>query len=470
MARWEGAADMALTRELAAMAGANLLRMKLRSVLTASGVAVGIGALVSMVSFSNGIQKTMAREFRELGLFRTIQVFPRTDDGESRGSAMGGQAQGVPLGPEALDEIARMPRVTAAYPQLSFNGEIVSATLRLSGRVQGLPAAVARRSPFDNLVRGDSFSADDAPEAIVSRSWLRRKLTSADRLVGRTVTVRTTGRGRILLGILDREMRRLGLPDQVAAGAVSLAGLWVERIWPSRATVRVVGEIDIPGGLAHRLGDVFLPLETAARIDHLPFGDPWQMLAMLSGPVQEGWQMLVVTVRNPRDIDGVRGEIEQMGYRVFSFLDEFREVRRAFLLLDGLIGALGAMALVIASMGIANTLVMAIVERRREIGVLKALGAEEREIRVLFLMESAAIGALGSLAGIALGYAVSRVLSWFLMNWMRAQRIPPMDLFALPVWGILGAIAFGIGVSVLAGLYPAARAARVDPVQALRTG
>lgn len=463
MARWEGASEMTLTRELAGMAVGNLLRMKLRAALTIGGVAVGIGALVSMVSFSNGIQRTMAREFRELGLFHTIQVFPRTESGPTESAPR-------PLGAAALERIAGMEEVVAAYPQLSFNGEIAGSGIALSARVQGLPMEVARRRPFHDFVWGDFFSSGDAHEAVITRGWLRRKATSPEQLLGKTVTVRTTGRGHILLGILDRELRRVGLPEPVVVGARSFAARIVERIWPSSTQVKIVGEIDIGPGFGHRLGDVFLPLDVAARLDHLPFGDPWQMLAMLSGPVQEGWQMLVVTVGNPRDVDGVRGEIEEMGYRVFSFLDEFREARKAFLLLDALIGAIGAMALVIASLGIANTLIMAIVERRREIGVLKALGAEEGEIRLLFLFESAVIGALGSMFGIVLGWAVSRLLSWFLMNWMRLQRIPPMDIFALPLWGIFGAIAFGIAVSILAGVYPASRAARVDPVQALRTG
>ena len=129
---------------------------------------------------------------------------------------------------------------------------------------------------------------------------------------------------------------------------------------------------------------------------------------------------------------------------------------------------IGLIALITASLGIVNTMVMSITERRREIGVLKSLGADELDIRWLFLVESGVIGVLGTTAGILCGWTITRIVSAIAQAYMRNQGIPPMDLFALPAWLISISLAVGIGVSVIAGFYPAARAARVDPVEALR--
>ena len=111
---------------------------------------------------------------------------------------------------------------------------------------------------------------------------------------------------------------------------------------------------------------------------------------------------------------------------------------------------------------------MSINERRREIGVLKSLGADDIHIRGLFLVESGVIGFAGTVGGILLGWGITRVVSVVARFYMRKENLPEVELFALPAWLILIALALGVGVSMLAGYYPAARAARVDPVQALR--
>jgi putative ABC transport system permease protein len=113
-------------------------------------------------------------------------------------------------------------------------------------------------------------------------------------------------------------------------------------------------------------------------------------------------------------------------------------------------------------------MIMSILERTREIGILKSLGAEDAHVRALFLTEAAAIGFLGSVGGILLGLAVTGAASAVARAFMVRQEIPPMDLFHLPFWVALAAVAFGTLLSVMAGLYPAVRAARIDPVQALR--
>jgi ABC-type antimicrobial peptide transport system permease subunit len=112
---------------------------------------------------------------------------------------------------------------------------------------------------------------------------------------------------------------------------------------------------------------------------------------------------------------------------------------------------------------------MSVTERRREIGILKSLGAHESDIRWLFLVESGMIGAIGAAVGIFVGWLGTRVVALIARTIMEREDMPVFDPFALPMWLIGLAFAFGVLVSVIAGLYPAARAARVDPVEALRS-
>jgi len=162
--------------------------------------------------------------------------------------------------------------------------------------------------------------------------------------------------------------------------------------------------------------------------------------------------------------------VEALGFRTYSFAEQFEEIQEFFIYFNMALGLIGLIALVTASLGIVNTMIMSILERTREIGVLKSLGADERDIRILFLVESGMIGSIGAILGIVFGWLITRVASVIARAVMESEGImEDMAFFALPLWLIATAFSFGLVVSLLAGLYPAARAARVDPVQALRS-
>src|SRR5262249_54375401 len=134
------------------------------------------------------------------------------------------------------------------------------------------------------------------------------------------------------------------------------------------------------------------------------------------------------------------------------------------------LGAVGMVALVVAGLGIINTMLMAVLERYKEIGVYKALGASNGDIRVLFLAEAGLVGLLGSLSGLALGFVVSWGIDIVVNELAHRQGIDEkMVFFAFPPLLVFGTALFAIIVSMVSGLYPAERAARVDPVRVLRS-
>jgi putative ABC transport system permease protein len=122
----------------------------------------------------------------------------------------------------------------------------------------------------------------------------------------------------------------------------------------------------------------------------------------------------------------------------------------------------------VASIGIVNTLVMAILERRREIGIMKAVGASDADVWTLFFAEAGVMGMFGGFAGVALGWVIGRVINFGTNIYLKRQHFPPEQFWSVPWWLVGGAILFAVVVSLLSGFYPAARAARLDPVQALR--
>jgi putative ABC transport system permease protein len=158
-----------------------------------------------------------------------------------------------------------------------------------------------------------------------------------------------------------------------------------------------------------------------------------------------------------------------LGYSVFSVSDALAGAKNAFIVLDIVLGLIGSIALAVSSLGIVNTMVMSILERTREIGIMKAIGAGNVDVRRIFLIEASVIGLLGGALGIALGWIVGQLINLGANIYIRSQGgTDGISLFSLPLWLSAGAIAFSILVSLVAGSYPASRAARLDPIHALR--
>jgi ABC-type lipoprotein release transport system permease subunit len=174
----------------------------------------------------------------------------------------------------------------------------------------------------------------------------------------------------------------------------------------------------------------------------------------------------------PEQIAAVRAAISERGFRTHHIYDALAMIKAFFLVVNLLVGALGAIALAVALLQIINTMSMAILERTREIGVMKAIGARDRDIRRLFLAESALIGLVGAAVGIigawCGGRIVEAIASIVLRKTLNELTIELGTLFAIPWWLAGGALAFALTVSWLAACVPALRAARIQPAIALR--
>jgi hypothetical protein len=277
-----------------------------------------------------------------------------------------------------------------------------------------------------------------------------------------------------------REYRRR-LFNQELKGAINR---FLEGYMNARQTVSdtltIVGVMEDLENRPLRIHELLVPVTTAQRFSS---GGLWSSPKDLFTAMQSGiiidesgigssrqFPKVTLFVEPGTSHQAVMDSIKTMGFRTHSFAAAFAEMQRFFRYFDMALAMIGCVALLTAALGIINTLVMSIIERRREIGVLKALGADDSDIRIQFLFESGLIGVFGSVFGIFLGWAVSRIASTIAQAVMEMEEIGRVDLFYLPPWLIVTAFVFGFMVSLLAGLYPAARAARVDPVETLRSG
>jgi len=452
--------------DLLDLAVRNLRQSKLRNGLTTIGISVGVASLVAMLSLGVGLQQMATRRLSGSGLFDTVFVtsrqdfrgFDREDDAKTPHPE-----QAPVLDEAARNRITHLPNVIEVEPEIRVMGEVMANGETHFGFVTGLPMSAHENEAFDNL-KGKFFSSDNADEAILLMDFAKElDPKNPTSLIGKEITLRYGERQALPPDTADR--------PQVAGGSDSGAsngddyGFSVVR---KQQPLRVVGLIDQEpyGGMRTvSRGRIFLPVRTTERLNMAQFTD---MRSSLRGASSKTYMTLTVRVKDPAKVQAVQDAVNAMNFRTFSVLDATKSLRRFFTVLDLFLGIFGSLALAVATLAIVNTLVMAVLERRREIGVMKAIGASDQDVKKLFFTEAGAMGFLGGILGILLGLAIGKAINFGTAFYLTKRQLPPEAVWSMPPWLVGSALIFSVVVSLVAGLYPAGRAARLDPVQTLK--
>ena len=471
--------------DLTELALRNLRESGLRNSLTTVGIAVGVASLVAMLSLGIGLQQLASRRLVKSGLFDTVLVTSRRDlrnfgrEEERTGPAPG---ESRILDEPARREIEHLPNVLEAYPDIRFITELRYDDKPHLTMVGALPSSARSNDAFDGM-QGSFFSSETAAEVILQKSF-------AEELLGKTPQPGTDGTkvaelAAPLLGkeltmrYAQRAVAQSQLSGGVNGGANGPAGDPAGKAQGSGSEtaysvisreqkLRIVGiaELDPESMRGPTRARVFFPLRLAESL-HVMQPTDLREISRAAGedPV---YSSISARVGDPTQVQPVENAVKKMGFNTFSILDATRSLRQFFAVLDLFLGIFGSLALAVASIGIVNTLVMAILERRREIGIMKAIGASDADVRTLFFAEAGAMGTLGGILGVALGWSMGQAINFGTNIYLKRQALPPEHFWSVPWWLVAGAIVFAFIVSLVSGLYPAGRAARLDPVQALR--
>ncbi len=431
---------------------------------------MGVASLVAMLSLGIGLQQLASKRLRQSGLFDTVVVTSRRElrhfgRDEPNGPA---PAESPALDESARQEIEKLPNVLEAYPDIRFITELRFQDKPHLTLIAGLPFSARNNDAFEGI-QGGFFSSETAPEVILQKAFAEELLGIKHRPGSDDTNVAELARPLVGKELVMRYAERVETPAAAAPARTGSADDAASYSVVSRQqALKIVGICDLDPdslrGAAH--ARVFLPLRLAEDLHVLqPSAMRDTTQAFSSAPT---YATLSVRVKSPRFVQSVESAIKRMGFNTFSITDATRNLQQFFAILDLFLGIFGSLALAVASIGIVNTLVMAILERRREIGIMKALGASDIDVKKLFFAEAGAMGLLGGAVGVGLGWMIGRAINLGTNVYLKRQSFPPADFWAVPWWLVVAAIIFAVVVSLLAGLYPAARAARLDPVQALR--
>ncbi len=378
----------------------------LRSLLTILGIAIGIGAVVLLTAIGEGIHRFVLSEFAQFGT-HLISVTPgRTTTLGLSGAAIISTVR--PLSTADAQALARLPQVKGVSPLVQGNAAIEFGKRQRRALVLGVGADLPQVWQME-IALGQFFADSEEERALaVLGAKLRKELFGKDFPLGKRI--RVAGESYRVSGVLAPKGQMLGFDLDDA---------------------------------------VYIPTERALAL----FNRRGLMeIDLLKAPEADGEAL----------VRQIEKRLEQRhGRRDFTVTTQDQMLSVAASILDALtitVAALGGISLFVGAIGIFAIMTIAVGERRREIGLLRALGAESYEILGLFLGEAAILGLLGGLAGFVLGVGSAWIIGWL---------VPLLPTHV--TWSFaLGAEGVSLGIGLAAGIGPAVQAARLDPIFALR--
>lgn len=388
------------------MALGNLKRNRMRTVLTVSGVVVGIGAIVFLVSLGFGIQNLMVRKVANLEALTVITVRP-------------GNKEDTKINEETVKKFKSFGEVSVVSPLLSYPAQISDGAASSETIINGV---IPEYFDLEDIKvdHGVKFSGNDAKEAIVSAASLKSlNLTNPDNVLGKAYNFR-------IIQLDDSGNIKKGHENDIIK-------------------LKIVGMTN-----EDKTKYAYVPLSVIKELDGANYSS------------------IKVRTAQRKQVASVRKAIESMGYPTTSVKDTVDQIDSAFVIIRSVLGGFGMIALFVAAIGIFNTMTISLLERTHEIGIMKAIGGRNGDVAKIFIAEAAIIGIMGGLLGVASGWVLGFAINAFVNFLATSVGGEANSIFFVPLNFVGIVVLFSFVVSTLAGVLPARRASRLNPLEALR--
>lgn len=382
----------------------NLGRAKFRSFLTILGVVIGISAIVAFVSLGIGLQKITTNQIASITALTTLTV--------NQTPASTSMEAGPKIDDKLIKKISKLKGVKRSSESVNLPTSVESGETSAGAIVYGIRII---NSDLETSVISNGKNLKNSTDAVISSALAKSFSQDQESLIGKEIQI----------NILKNSD---GLDYQASQIKFNIVGI------DNNETTSIV----------------FVPLDQLYKAGSF-----------------NGYSSLKVQVHQRKEIAGVKNSVKAMGYQVSTIEDLIEQVDKIFLLIEIILGFVGGIGLLVSFLGIINTMTIAFLERTREIGIMKAIGARRGDIRKLFIFESLMIGFLGGLGGVAVAVGTGDLIN-FVVNSLIKNSGQRLDLFVMPICFCGVMIVTAMIVSTLAGIYPTWRAQRLSVIDAIR--
>lgn len=455
-------------RDMLRMSGSSLWKRKVRTILTVLGVVIGTASIVVMISLGLGLTRASMSEIEQYGGLTTITV-------SEQGSYYGGfdeSESSMPASAEHLSDdvvalIREIEHVEDVYPLLETEAMAVSGGYQSYISLRGVsaekmrdlgitlgqgdfpdPAAGQLQAVYGNMVIGEFYN-----EKTGQGYWYNGEIADIDLMTD------------TIMYIFDMESYYNflwgGTTEDGSAAPM-----------PKKRIVQTAGVIE--GGVEDYSSNsyfVFCDIDELKKILKKEFKNkaiPGQPTTAAGKPYKEiYYTSIMVEVDDMDHVQQVQSEINALGYQASSNAEWVQSMQGQYTYIQLALGGIGAVSLIVAAIGIANTMMMSIYERTKEIGIMKVLGCDMRNIQGLFLLEAGYIGFIGGVLGLALSYGLSAIINMVVKNLDLGMNVT-VGISYIPLWLALVSLVFAVLVGMAAGFFPSLRAMKLSPLAAIR--
>jgi len=416
-------------KDLITMAGQNLWRRKLRTFLTILGVMIGTSSIVIMLSLGFGMSKSLEDQISSWGSLTTITVHQAmTPTGNNLASGK--------LDKNAVNSFKQIPHVEGVNATKETYGKAIIGRNEASSQIIGMDHEAMELFDFP-IVEGRALNSSDKLAVVFGGSMADNFYNPRNYQPASNINPM-------------RDKVKLSFETDEASPNKK----------PKEYSVKVVGVLS-PDDFETSYG-IYMPIKELEKI-----------MAENSKDKRKSTEFdsIKVKVTDINKVEDVQNAIKDLGYEAYSLTQELKSMKQGSLVMQAVLGGIGAISLLVAAIGITNTMIMSIYERTKEIGIMKVIGASIKDIKKLFLLEAGLIGFFGGLVGLSFSYIVS-----FLLNTIASSFIAGMmpggetsKISIIPLVLALGAMAFSVLIGLIAGYFPAKRAMNLSALEAIRT-
>ena len=438
----------------------NLKRRKLRTVLTVLGVLIGTASVVTMLSLGIGLDELNKESIAQSGSLKAIDVsVPYTKQNDTSK-----KTEPIYIKDETVKSFSKLEHVEGVSPVLSTSVIVMQGPYMLRTQISGVGDDYMDEIKLESgHLPKDKKKLEFVYGNFIIRDFLNQKNARASFF--ETNKLPNVDYYKPMFVIFDTEAF-----EKANAGGENAPKPPKKYIIETAGVVKGGASMDDFSNYNNYSYGIYCNIDALKVMLNKIYKNrpiPDQPTTKKGKPLKYlVYDSAKVYVDDMKNVLSVQKQISEMGYQAESQMEWIEQSKASTNMIQMVLGGIGAVSLFVASIGIANTMMMSIYERTKEIGIMKVLGCDMNRIRDMFLIESGAIGLIGGLTGVIFSFIISIIIN--ALGVAASVSGVDGDISRIPVWLVIAAIIFAVIIGMLAGFFPSLRAMKLSPLTALR--